>query len=232
MVAWNKDLIFGVGLYTPVEAAMLARITPGLMKRWIHGTGRSQPTVKARFADDPERIITFLDLIQALAIRELRFQEQMSLQKIREAAATARENGIEYPFATKGFKYYIFEHKLWLEDEHGHMIGLNRPDKHQRLMRPVVMPFLRRVKFDETTKLATQFIADQREGIRIVIDPNRRFGQPIVEPTGYTVFTLVDAYRSEGGGDEGMKQIVKGYGVTEQAINAALDYYETLGIAA
>jgi len=65
-----NDLL-GVGLYGPGEAGLYAGISPGKLQRWIHGSKRDGSIVHAQFPQN-RNVITFLDMVQALAIQKLR----------------------------------------------------------------------------------------------------------------------------------------------------------------
>ena len=60
----------GIGIYTPEEAAFYARVKTQVLNRWLFGDGRGANVVKPeRCGKDEDRIVTFLDLVQAIAIR-------------------------------------------------------------------------------------------------------------------------------------------------------------------
>ena len=56
-----------------------------------------------------EKIVTFLDFVQALAIRRLRNEWHLPLQKIREGYYRAKKDfKLKYPFATTGVRVGLF----------------------------------------------------------------------------------------------------------------------------
>src|SRR4051812_18509560 len=95
----NKTL--GNGIYTVAEAALYARVAPQMMSRWLFGGKRGEPVFGPQFGA-ADRLVSFLDLIQTLAIREIRIQRRVPLNKFRQAISLAKAKyGMAYPFATK-----------------------------------------------------------------------------------------------------------------------------------
>ena len=89
----------GVGLYTPSEAAFYSRVAPQKLNRWLFGN-RQGSAVATPGLPPNERLVTFLDLIQALAIRNIRLNHRVPLATIREAVQNAEtEYNIKHPLA-------------------------------------------------------------------------------------------------------------------------------------
>src|SRR4051812_17888165 len=107
MIAANTE--FGVGLYTPAEAAFYARVRTQTLNRWLFGDSRGESVVTAQIKSDDEKIVTFRDFVQALAIRSIRTQyPKISLQKVRRAVDLAGEKlGVRHPFA-RPHKTYVY----------------------------------------------------------------------------------------------------------------------------
>ena len=61
----DADALLGIGLYAPSEAAFYARVSTQLMTRWIHGNKQGSPVVEAEIARSNDKIVTFLDFVQA-----------------------------------------------------------------------------------------------------------------------------------------------------------------------
>ncbi|MEZ6069441.1 MAG: hypothetical protein R3C10_04020 [Pirellulales bacterium] len=98
MIATAKDLI-GKGIYSTTEAALYARVRRDTLRRWLFG-GSSQKPVISRQVESPadNKVVTFLDFVQAMAIRAIRVQHDVPLQTIRKAHDRAvRDYGLEYP---------------------------------------------------------------------------------------------------------------------------------------
>src|ERR1700690_3903874 len=97
--------MIGSGIYTISEAAMYARVRPQLLTRWLFGGAGSDAVISPQF-DTSDRMVSFLDLVQCLAIREIRMQRKILLKKFRQAIEVAKTAfKLDYPFATKHVTY-------------------------------------------------------------------------------------------------------------------------------
>jgi uncharacterized protein (DUF433 family) len=239
----EAERLLGIGLYTPSEAALYARVSTGLMTRWIHGNKQGSPVVEAQVPQTDDKIVTFLDFVQALAIRRIRNERPgISLQKIRQAYFTAKETfKVDFPFALEATRIGLFgppdrpeRQEVWLcigedEEEVQRYFQLTGKERKNQLIGEVVRTYASRLLFDDTTKLAMKYfpfpISPRTEVTnRIVMDPGVRFGEPYIESCGYTAQTLFDAYQSEG--DIG--RAAENYGVSPEEITLAIDYFDYL----
>ena len=229
----------GIGIYTPAEAAFYARVSRRIMTRWVFGDIRGKPVIDRQLRDssDSEKVVTFLDFVQTLAVREVRNRHGLPLQRIRQGVDEARRRyGIDYPLACRHTIYLFSDQK---GQGHGHIV-IRRPDdndpiedqyiqltgreKGNLLMRTVVEMFLSDLQFDPKTGLASQYSPMSENGASIVLNPHRRFGEPIVDPGGYTAETLWDATNIEGG----IEAAAEAYGVTVAEVMLANKYFDTL----
>jgi uncharacterized protein (DUF433 family) len=221
----------GIGIYSPAEAAFYARVSRRIMTRWLFGEGDAKPVIDRQIRDASEKVVTFLDFIQTLAVREVRNRHGLSLQKIRLGVEQAQKRySIEYPLARRHTIYLFSDQK---GEGHGEIviklpdkeyIQLTGKDKDNLMMRPVVEMFLEDLHFDPQTGLATQYSPMVDDGASIVLNPHRRFGEPIVDPGGYTAETLWHATNTEGG----IEEAAEAYGVTVSEVRLANKYYDTL----
>lgn len=69
------------------------------MNRWVFGDGQGAAVVSAQIGNTEDKVVTFLDFVQSLAVRVLRFHYHVPLPKIREAIEVAQRHHIQYPFA-------------------------------------------------------------------------------------------------------------------------------------
>jgi hypothetical protein len=187
----------GVGIYSPAEAAFYARVSPRIMTRWVFGDAGGNPVIERQLRDSSEKVVTFLDFVQTLAVREVRNRHGIPLQRIRQGVDEARRHyGIEYPLACEHTIYLFSDQK---GKGHGqivirrpgdndrvedHYIQLTGRERRNLLIRPVVEMFLQDLQFDPKTGLASQYSPMSEEGASIVLNPRRRFGEPIVDPGG------------------------------------------------
>ncbi len=237
--------LLGVGIYSPSEAALYARVTTGLMNRWIFGNKQGSPVIAPQLGTPEEKDITFLDFVQALAVRRIRKEHpKISLQTIREAYFRAKdEYQTPYPFALDNTRIGLFgppnepkKQVIWLcvgEDEEGarRYFQLTGKKHHNQMICEVVRSYAYRLVFDDTTKLACKYkafptVKDAPEFI--VMDPQVRFGEPFFESCGYTARTLFDAYISEGS----PTRAAKVYGVTTEQVELAMEFFDYLSPSA
>ena len=223
MVTATKDDILGLGIYTPAEAAFYARVHTSTLKRWIHGNRSGLPVVDAQLAGDPERTITFLDFVQALAIRSIRRDMKISLQKIRDAVELAKDKyQVQYPFAMK-HKTFVFGDEILIEIETHGLVRMSGTLKRQHVMKAIAEPYLQDVSFG-ADMLAQAYKAFEHQDRRIVMDPKKRLGQPVITGCRYTAGALWHAYRTEGS----VTAAAKAYGVEQADVDLAIRYYDYL----
>ena len=239
------ERLLGVGLYSPSEAAFYARVRPQLISRWVYGTQGariSDPVFEPELGGTEDKTVTFVDFVQALAIRRLRNERHISLQKIREAYYRAKgEYGVKHPFATEGVRIGLFG-PLDRPDRQVVFICLNRKDeegvqqffqltgkKHgNQLIGDVVMTYARFLEYDPQTRLACKFTAFKSDDGQVTMDPQVRFGEPFIEATGYTAHALFNGYQTEGT----IERAAKIYGVEPSHIQLAVDYFDFLNLNA
>jgi uncharacterized protein (DUF433 family) len=239
-MAAGTDLL-GIGLYSVSEAALYARIAPQIMGRWIYGTRRGAAVIEPELGASDERDVTFLDFVQALAIRRIRFERpRISLQKIREAYYRARDDfGEQYPFALSSTRIGLFgppedpkKQEIWISvgqnlEEAQKYFQLTGRKSGNQMLGEVVRTYAQRLTFDRDTGLATRYIAWPTGGSAsecIIMDPQVRFGEPYLQSSGYTARTLYDAYRSEGAIDRAAKV----YGVALEQVDLSIEFFDYL----
>lgn len=187
--------LLGVGLYTPQQAAYLARVTPRTLARWLHGDDRGQPALRAQLRGDTQRRVTFLDLVQVMAVRAILRERAITLAKIRDFMDHAqREYGLTYPFARR-HTTYLFDDDIVVR--HGErIIQVTGRYKDQDLIRPVAELYMEDLSFqDDLASAYTPLRAGDRY---ILVSPHHRMGQPLVMPCGYSVEALLASVRAEG----------------------------------
>jgi uncharacterized protein (DUF433 family) len=222
--------IFTEGLYTVDQAARLAQVSPQLLRNWLDGTTTRDPAVFRRIPENDAEVVGFIDLIQTLAIRAIRTSRKLSLQKIRSTIIAARDLGIEYPFARK-HQTFLFSDDVVIRvgnPPEERLIQVTGKYKNQHLLRPVTEPYLVDLSYD-SNGLASEYSPLSDGDSKIVINPKKQYGAPIVVPSGYTVEALVNAYEGEGS----LRGAADAFGITETEVKLAVRYDNFLsGIAA
>jgi uncharacterized protein (DUF433 family) len=225
MVAAASNFL-GLGMYTPAEAAMYARITTRTMARWVHGDKTGAAAIRPQAAGDAGRTVTFLDFVQSLAIRAILSRREpegrVSLQKIRQAVESAAAHGVEYPFARQ-HATYLFDDQIHIDVPGSGLYQASGRGRGQQVARPIVEEYLADLTFDPTG-LADQYVADESRDVRIVMRPAYHFGEPFVESCGVTAWTLWESVHSEGG----VEQAARAHGVTPDEVRVAYRYIDSI----
>lgn len=212
----------GIGVYTPEEAAFYARVQTRLLNRWLFGNKQGPSVVDPQLRDQSERdekIVTFLDFVQMLAIRDLRLNYKVPLQTIREGVKEFEETySIQYPFARRHVAFlfqrgpddragglYIRQPGDDGESIYTKVTGTTKGKtitKGQMALTKLVQFYMRDMHFDPDG-LAESFDAFSQpydgKVKKVIMHPQKRFGEPLVESCGVSAQTLYEASISEGG---------------------------------
>jgi hypothetical protein len=219
----------GKGVYTIVEAARYARVSPSLLARWVFGSGGGS-VIKSEF-DPEERIVSYLDFVQTMAIREFRTQRPwIRLKQFRQACDLARSRlGMPYPFAMKNATFWD-----------GSEIVIVPPGKDARefvqasgrgrgqMLFPFVETYLDKLEYDPATGVSNGCNIFRHDSTTIRMRPSISFGEPLL-PSGYSAACIWDAIMVEGGID----QAAKAYSIPPHEVRAAYHFHNDylVGIA-
>ncbi len=223
-MATAEKKLLGIGYYTPAEAALYSRVPMMTLSRWLYGNniGNSvlQPERGAK-----ERKVSFLDFVQTLAIRNLRFKYGVPLQAIRRAIEKIEnEYDIEYPFARKHTTYLLGK-EILIEVENIGLVQMTGRHHDQIMMQPIVEMYLKDLHFGGDG-LAHAYTAYKWQNFEITMNPKRRFGEPVLESCGYTAQTIHEAVLAEGS----IEAAAVAYGVNVDEVEAAERYFDYLTI--
>ena len=221
----------GTGLYTLGEAAKYARMHPITLARWFKGDNYCERVIPL----EDTKIISFLDFVQALAIRNLRVnykKYKISLQDIRSAVENAtKEYGISHPFAYKHTTFW-FDRKIWIQPEGKPLTQLSGKGHGQTGLLQIIENFYEDISFDPETGFASSYKAYERTyasgSHKIVMTPTVRFGEPILDNSGYTPEALFEAAQTEGS----VEAAAKSYGVNVDQVRICVDYFDHLSNSA
>lgn len=215
--------LLGIGLYTPSQAALYARVSTPLMTRWLWGTKSAEAVVRPQLGQEQDRTVTFLDFVQAMAIRSIRIEHRVSLQKIREAVDRASlDYGVEYVFARK-HKTFLFGGDVIIKLNDDEYVQVTGTHAHNHMITEVVELYMRDLTFD-ASGLASSFEAYNWKDLTVTMDPARRFGEPLIQSCGYSAQSLWEAARSEGS----CAAASEAYGVRPDEVELACRYYDHL----
>ncbi len=225
MIATASDNLLGIGLYTPQEAAFYARIHTRVMNRWLYGDGHGEPVIEPQ-RGRTEKHVSFLDFVQALAIRAITrgpSNAKVTLPKIREAVNEAKSRyGVDYPFAME-HTTYLFGSDVIIRLADDDYRPLTGKTKGNMMITEVVETYKQRLGFS-SHGLANLYSAWGTGQDEITLNPKTHFGEPAFPKYGYTAHTLWQAVSTEGS----VALAAKAYGVPESAILSACDYFDHL----
>jgi hypothetical protein len=191
--------LIGVGLYTPAEAARLLRIPAGKISRWLRGHSiggrRYQPlwTPQIKLEGD-DLYLGFRDLMEMRTAHAF-MERGVSAVMVRRAIIEAR-NFVddERPLSTQAFMTDGQTIFIEIANEAGDpkLIDLF---KRQYTFKNIIERSLQGVEFEGAVP-ARWWPASRSE--KIVLDPERSFGQPIDVDSGAATASLAAAARAEG----------------------------------
>jgi hypothetical protein len=227
MVATAPKL--GVGLYTLAEAAFYARLNQNTLSRWLYGSSGGEAVLRPEGSD--ERFVTFVDFIEAMAVRAIRLEHKLKLDKVRQAVRVAANvYGVTHPLAQRHITY-LFDNEIFICLPNTNTASpaeryFQASGKHKgvQLMKPIVEVYLDDIGFDPDG-VARTFSIFERNKQRVLMDPKIHFGEPRV-PSGYSFMTLWEASTSEGS----MEAAAKAYGVPVEEVALACHCYDHLKV--
>jgi hypothetical protein len=220
------DNLLGIGIYTPAEAALYARAPERMVRRWFYGTTHRPAVLQPQLEDTEEKLLTFLDFVQTMAIRAIRLTYKVPLQRIREAIRlTETEYQLKYPLARR-HTTYLFEHEVVIRLGAEEYVQVSGKHKRNRLIAKVVEPYMRNLDYGPEG-LANAYLAFTWNNLAVTMNPLIRFGEPLLPSCGYTAQALWDAYKAEGS----VESAASAYGVKQEEVELACAFFDYLNPA-
>lgn len=225
----KSNQFLGNGMYTVAEAAWYCRVTTAMMTRWLFGTASGESVMVPQFGTE-ERLVSFLDLVQTLAVREIKIHHKVPLPKIREAIKYAEDKfKLYHPFA-RHHCTYLYDGTLLIRPDQAEddFIEASGRQKGQRRF-PFVEMYLKSLDFtpDGLAYKYRIFASNHSKPVVVTMDPQVRFGEPLL-PSGYTALTIYEAIKTEGG----VEQAAKAYGISVEEAEAAYQFADHLSCQA
>jgi uncharacterized protein (DUF433 family) len=219
--------LFGIGLYTPAEAARLTGIPAGKLSRWLKGhesKGRHyEPLWQPQVNIGDDRVyLGFRDLMEARTVAAF-LVCGLTPQFIRRAIIMARELiDTSHPLSTLRFK--TDGRSIFLEvakEKAAEGTSLIDVVRRQYAFSQIIERSLKDVDFEGIAP-ARWFPASRRGGI--VVDPQRSFGQPIDDKTGVPTAVLAAAAQAEGS----IEKAARAWAVDPATIKRAITFENRL----
>jgi uncharacterized protein (DUF433 family) len=226
----GQSELVGVGVYTPAEASQLLGVPSAKIIRWLRGHdahGRRYPRLWRPQVDlgDERVYLGFRDLMD-VRVANAFIERGVSPQKVRRAIEIAREMLMqERPLSTARFRTDGRTVFLQVQKEDGsdQMTDLLR---NQHVFREIIEPSLRNIDFDDGG-IPLRWWPHGKQA-RIVVDPQRAFGQPIEADSGVPAAVLSAAEEAEGSAEDAARV----WGVPVSAVRRATDFQNALASAA
>lgn len=226
----NYNLL-GVGVYSVAEAARLTSISSQRIRRWLSGyrykagdEERERPPIwRAQLpALDHQVALGFKDLIEVRFVNAF-IEHGVSLHTIRLAAIKASDLVADsHPFTTKAFKTDGRSIFAEIQRQTGERELLDLA-KSQYAFRQVISPSLYAgLDFSEAGE-ATRWWPLGKKRL-IVLDPQRAFGQPIVDSEGVPTAILARAFHVE----KSFQKVASWYAVDVKSVRAAVEFEKKL----
>jgi len=220
--------LIGKGIYPVPDAARLSKVSPRRIRYWIEGRD-SESTASVRpsglWAGQHEAVgnkivLGFLDL-QEVRFVDAFLKQGVSWPFLRRAHEMARNRyETDHPFCTLQFVTdgkHIFE----ILRESG-QAQLEEIVHGQRVFPGVVKPFVRDLEFSQDDRIARWWALGINR--RVVLDPARQFGQPIVAQAGVPTEVLFLAVKSGTSEDE----VARWYEVSRKDVEDAVEFEKRL----
>lgn len=221
--------LIGTGLYTPGEAARLTKVPAARLRRWISGNKRYRngeevldpPLWHSEIPEiDGSLFLGFRDLIELRLVDGFR-RQKISLPYLRKVVEAARMLvGDTHPFSTTKFK--TDGRRLFFE-----IVETTREPQlievlsGQHAFHAIVSRGLQDVEFDQGAASLWRPVDGSGE---VVIDPNRSFGQPVLDRFGIPTSVIFLSHQA----GRAVREIEWDYEIDEKAIKAAIRFESRL----
>lgn len=216
------------GVYSIPEIAKLAQADTGLIRRWLsgysykkEGSSEFRPGLfSSEFGKvDGNLIFSFHDLVEVLFVVGFK-NKGVRLPVIRQAFLLAQQQfHSKHPFSNLKFQTdgkYIFEEAL----RKGQSAMTNLNTKQMVFSKVIEQTLFKALEFDNNEASVWYPLYPSR---KIVVDPERSFGRPILAKSGVPVDILNAAYQADGS----YKFVATDYDVSIQDVKAAVKFETT-----
>ncbi len=224
------DKLIGLGIYSIPEASRLTKVPNQTIYRWIRGykyrseneTRNMEPLWTRDIPEiDGENAVSFLDLLEIRFIDAFR-SAGVSWKFIREAALKAQDVfDTTHPFTTQKFRtdgIHIFS--SFSENNNDLTLDLNNANY---AMENIIEPLLYKGIEFESNQMARWYPYKNK---KIVIDPQRSFGRPILNEYGIATDIIYAAFNKE----KSEKRIADWYDIDIASVKSAIDYERGLRV--
>lgn len=221
----DQQNLLGIGLYTPAEAGRLLSVSPSKITRWLKGHNIANKAYKPLWKpqvqlEDGSICLGFRDLMEMRTASAF-IQAGLSPQAVRRAIELARAHiDDERPLSTTVFKTDGKTVFLELAAETSDP-GLLDIFKGQYVFGKIIERSLKNVEFEGISP-SRWWVGSKRN--KIVIDPQRSFGQPIDDDSGVPTRVLAEV----GGAAASISKAARDWDISENTIRRAMEFEASL----
>lgn len=224
-MATRTDLYSGadprdVPAYTIPFAARLVAVPEPTLRSWVKGrtyqTAAGERRASRIIKPVSPRELSFTNLVEAYVLSAMRKEHRLQLKKIRNAVRFVEDKlRVERPLARQKFQtdgvHLFVEHLGKL---------LNVSEEGQVAIRQAFEERMDRIEYKKgaAVRLFPLLRGTEHEPKVVVVDPQRAFGEPVLDGTGIPVSSIRNRFR---GGDS-CRELAKDYGVEIAAIEEAI----------
>jgi uncharacterized protein (DUF433 family) len=219
--------------YSFLEAALCVRLPVGTLRVWA--LGRSYPTTSGEkrtppmfaIADREERLLSFVNLIEAHVLRGLRTKHDFTMQHVKKAL---RELGrFQPPDHPLAFEDFLTDGADLFVERFGRLINLNRAG--QIAMRETLIAHLKRIDragIQGPVRFFPFIRSEDVEGSKTVsISPKVSFGRPVIAGTRITTAEIAGRVNA---GDM-VEKVAEDFDLTTQQVTDAILFEQQESIA-
>jgi uncharacterized protein (DUF433 family) len=208
------------------EAAFYLDIPDATLRSWV--VGRHYPVAGGRryfkplieLADKDQKLLSFINLIEAHVLNAIRRDHQVQLPKVRKAMAYLKGKiGSEHPLAdrrleTDGLDLFV--------EEYSRLINISRDG--QMALKGMLELHLKRIARDAKglpvkLYLFSRMPVSEQPSV-VVVNPSISFGRPVLEGTGVVTSILAERYKA----GESLDALAEDYGRPKEEIEEAIRY--------
>ena len=190
----------------------------------VFGNNQGEAVLDPEFNN--EKVVSFLDFVQALAIRAITTSpksRRIAIPKIRQAVEKAKsEYKVDFPLAMQ-HKIFVFGNDLIIKNRQDEYVGLTGKHSGNKMFTEIAELYMRKLDFGEDG-LSNLYRAWGSGKSHIVMNPKVQFGEPVFLKYGLTAHTLFHAVETEGS----VANAAKCYEVPESIVYTAMDYFDHL----
>lgn len=213
----HEEARLGEGIYTSSDVANILKISKTraryLINQYLDNKFRDQQSFKYKIETNGSYSVNFLALIEIFVFEKFRSFKVPAKKVINFHDYLSHTFDSHYPFAMTNFlvsgrDLYFQINDDWVSGDEKLQIGLKD-----------IVEFLGdKIEYEEG--IASKFYP-LGKGTSIVVDPEYRFGQPVLKDTNLLVENLYDLYLAE---KKDFKYVAELYDISEQQMKDVLEY--------